>query len=127
MKSLYIKNNIHNNKEIASEHHVVYQYTCNRGDCNVTHPSYIGYTTCSINNRFKMHTQNSSSIKKHLQELHNINTIKTADLIPHVKILHKSADRRNLILTEAIYIKQERPNLNAQNEGSEKILKIFKH
>jgi hypothetical protein len=124
---LFIKNNVHNNNsETAKRHHVVYRYTCTRDGCN-TAPSYIGYTTCSVTERFRTHTQNSSSIKKHLQDVHNINRVTTAELVTDVEIIKGSNNKTDLIFLEAIYIKSLKPSLNSQNEGCDKILKIFKH
>ena len=76
------------NRETGQQHHCVYQYSCSRDRCNSTQ-TYIGYTTCIIFNRFKMHTQNSSSIKKHLSDSHQINKISTADLILNTKMCPK--------------------------------------
>ena len=66
VQNLFIKNNPHrNNNGIENKHNVVYRYICNRDGCNSA-PTYLGYTTCTVKNRFRMHTQNSSSIKKTL-------------------------------------------------------------
>jgi hypothetical protein len=128
VRNLFIKNNVHNNSgDVAKRHHVVYQYSCVRDSCNTTIPMYIGYTTCSVSERFRMHTQNSSSIKKHLQEHHGINKTTTAELLTDVKILKNSSSKTDLIFYEALLIKSLKPSLNAQNEGCDRILKIFKH
>lgn len=125
--NLFIKNRIHNKSTIEERDHVVYQWRCIKGGCNTANNCYIGMTTCSLKQRFSMHTQKSSSIYKHLHEAHNISKTTTAELIQSVRILMSSNDRRDLIFTEAILIKQLNPSLNAQNEGADRILKIFKH
>ena len=127
LSNLFIKNNIHsNNSDIASRHHVVYQYKCNRDGCNSTQ-TYIGYTSCTIKDRFRMHTQNCSSIKKHLQEYHRINKITTAELIPDIHILASAPVKRDLIFIEALYIKLLKPSLNSQTDFSDRMLKVFIH
>lgn len=127
LSNLFIKNNIHSNFDnIENRHHVVYQYFCSRDGCNTTH-SYIGYTTCTIANRFKMHTQNCSSIKKHLIQTHSITKISTNDLLADVKILKNCSDKRDLVIYEALLIKMHKPSLNSQTEFSDKLLKIFRH
>ena len=66
LKSLFIKNNSFADKDTNMQHHVVYQYSCPRDDCNATH-SYIGLTTCTVLNRFKCTRRNralSKSISK---------------------------------------------------------------
>ena len=127
LKNLFIKNNVHSkNRETGQQHHCVYQYSCSRDGCNSTQ-TYIGYTTCTIFNRFKMHTQNSSSIKKDLSDLHQKNKISAADLILNTKILKSVPCKRELLITEALYIKSLKPSLNSQTEFSDRILKIFTH
>ena len=93
--------------------------------CNSS--KYIGFTTCSLKERFRTHTQNSSSIKRHLSEAHNINRTTTVELLKYVTVLHRTQDKRDLIFSEALFIKMEKPLLNSQNDFSNKILKVFKH
>ena len=89
--------------------------------------SYIGYTTCSLYNRLGCHTQ-SGSIVSHLRETHGVSgTIPRRDLLASTTVLRSVMDKRKLVLSEAIHIKQDKPTLNAQNEGADKILNIFKH
>jgi len=125
LKDLIIKNRPHTNSELADRHGVVYQYYCSNVGC---HPfqSYIGYTTCTLSDRFRMHAVNGS-IKKHLVECHNYSRVTKAELLNSIKILRSCTTKQELIMTEAVLIKQERPTLNSQDEGAERILKIFKH
>ena len=124
---LFIRNKLYSGKiDIAERHHVVYQYTCPRDGCNSTQ-SYIGYTTSSVANRFKMHTQNCSSIKKHAKNTHNLNKVASVELLECVKILKQSPNKRELLFLEALCIKSFKPTMNAQSEFSDRILKIFKH
>ena len=109
----------------SDRHHVVYQYTCTRDGCNSS-PKYIGYTSTTVWERFGMHTQ-SGSIKKHLQEIHQIDRIPRKDLIKDVTILRSCPSKRDLMFTEAILIKSEKPSLNSQAEGCDRLLKLFKH
>ena len=126
LSNLFIKNNIHRVTDVADKHNVVYLWTCNRDGCDSTQ-TYLGFTTCTVRDRFRMHTQASSSIKKHLTDKHSINRVTTAELLTAVKILSISSDRRELVFTESLLIKSMAPRLNAQNEGFDKILKVFKH
>ena len=127
LRSLFIKNKITPEVPLEKKHHVVYQYKCNREGCNTFNPTYIGYTTCTLYDRFGMHTQGSSSIKKHLTEAHSVTRVARRDLLESVKVLKHITDKRQLIMTEAILIKELKPSLNTQAEGCSKILKIFKH
>jgi len=125
LKDLVIRNRPRVNTELAERHGVVYQYICSDVGC---HPSqtYIGYTTCTLADRFRMHAV-SGSIKKHLVDCHGYTRVTKAELLSGVKILRYGTSKRELIMTEAVLIKQERPTLNSQDEGADRILKIFKH
>jgi len=125
LHNLFIKNKPNLTKSTAQRSHVVYQYTCNQAGCNSAQ-SYVGYTTCTLAERFRMHTHNGS-IKKHLVEHHNFRNICKEDILAPTKILKSCTNRRELFITEAVLIKDLRPQLNSQDEGCDRILKIFKH
>ena len=125
LSKLFIKNKPITTIDASKEHHVVYQYTCDHESCNSAN-KYIGYTTTTLYQRFGCHTQNGS-IKKHLTEEHAATSLRRSDLIKNTKVLHRDNRRRDLIFIEALYIKELSPTLNAQDEGCDRILKIFKH
>ena len=126
LSNLLIKNNIHKSKtNIENRHYLLYQYFCKRDGCEAA--PYIGYTTFTLKNKFKMHTQNSSSTKKHLAASHNIAKVTTAVLLSDVKVIGYSIDKRNLIFLEAILIKNKTPTINSQKEGCDSLLKNFQH
>ena len=117
LSSLLIKNNLYKDN---SNSHVVYKYSCEK--CQ---PSkyYIGYTTTTLKQRALSHTQNGS-IKNHNTEEHH-KKIKTADILPHMSILHRSTIKSELQLAEALFIKNEKPPINNKNEGDTRILHIL--
>ena len=78
LKDMLIRNKMQLDRSKDKRHHVVYQYTCNMAGCSA--PQYIGYTTCTLYDRFGMHTQ-SGSIKKHLSEVHNIQRTPRRELL----------------------------------------------
>jgi len=123
--NLFIRNKPKSTQTGSERHHVVYQYTCNNDGCNSIN-TYIGYTTCTLNERFKMHAQHGS-IKKHLIEHHGFSKVCKGELLEATKVLRYCSDRRELFTTEALMIKDLRPSLNSQEEGSERLLKIFRH
>ena len=58
LRSLILRNNSHK-IEGSKRSHVVYKYKCSRQECQ---PSdvYVGYTECSLEDRFRNHSQNTS-------------------------------------------------------------------
>ena len=77
VKNLFIRNN--SNKP-DQPFNVVYQYTCNQGECTTSQSTYIGHTRTTIKDRFKQH----AAIKKHHQQIHNITG---SQMLPNVTIL----------------------------------------
>ena len=118
LRNLFIRNNT--NKPTA-KFNVVYQYTCDKEPCNSTQLSYIGHTTTTIKDRFKQH----SSIKKHHRDAHNTN-ITGSQMTPNVRIIATNHTRQDLIILEALLIKQNKPIINIQTGDFNRILKIFK-
>ena len=84
---------------------------------------YIGYTQTSLKQRATRHAQHGSILT------HNIQThqhkIKTNEILENTTILYKSQFKQELLLAEALYIKQLNPYINAQREGLFAILQIF--
>ena len=54
VKNLFIRNN--SNKP-DQPFNVVYQYTCNQGECTTSQSTYIGHTRTTIKDRFKQHVR----------------------------------------------------------------------
>ena len=118
LKQLVINNKFHPPKE---DFNVVYRYKCTQEEC---HSSYIGYTEATVKERMRNHAQNGSIIK-HLREVHDIRKIATTEMMKSVEILARGNTKNELLILEALFIKELKPNLNEQEEGRDRILKIF--
>ena len=116
LKNIIITNNPH---KPTCRFNVVYQYTCNLGECNSL--TYIGYTEQTLEERFRQH----QSVKKHIREIHNIARIKTSELLESVEILHRGRSKQELLVMEALFIADRKPPLNSQEEGRDRVLNIF--
>ena len=81
--------------------HVVYQYKRVMADSNFF--TYIGSTTCSWYESFKMHTQTDSFLQ-HLLDVHNINRVPRRQLLDKTEVIAIDRDKRYLKL-EALLIK----------------------
>jgi hypothetical protein len=69
------------------------------------------------------HAQNGS-IQQHHLDVHTTK-IKTSEILENVKVLHRAHEKNELLIAEALHIKQEDPPLNNQREGETRILHIF--
>ena len=118
IKNLFIRNNPH--KDVSS--HVVYQYSCPRAGCQPAQ-TYIGYTECSLTDRVRNHAQNGA-IRNHSFEEHNTK-ITTNEILQATTVLRHFTVKEELLIAEALLIKQENPTLNGQREGEARILSIF--
>lgn len=118
LSQLFLKNNQHK-KEFFN---VVYMYTCDNDRCQPDQ-SYIGYTTSTLRQRMTFHAQNGS-IKEHNNVQHNKKSV-TKDLLNNTKILGAFPNKQELIIAEALMIKQHKPTINSQQEFSSTTLHIF--
>lgn len=96
-------------------------YKCDRLPCKEANISYIGHTTTTLKDRLKQHT----SIKRHYREEHNIN-ITGSQMINNTNTLIQLHNKQDLIIMEALLIKQHKPIINIQTEDFNRTLKIFK-
>ena len=116
---LFIKNNIHKDQ---ADSHVVYRYDCPRDVCQQSQ-FYIGYTTTTLKQRMTFHVQNGA-IATHHKDIHSAKT-RTADLLENTIILFRSSEKTDLVIAEAVLIKEHCPPLNGQREGETRNLRIF--
>ena len=119
LKSIFIHNKPKRETTIGSQFNVVYRYTCDKSECNSLH-SYIGYTEQTVHDRFRQH----QSVLKHIREVHHTRQ-SINDILQCVSILHRGRNKQELLILEALSIAAHSPTLNSQEEGRDRILKIF--
>ena len=68
---------------------------------------YIGHTTTTVKERIKQH----SSVKRHHKETH-LENITGSMILPDISILARTSNKIDLILLEALLIKQHKPIIN---------------
>jgi len=122
LKNLLISNNV-KPTSLEDQCNVVYKYNCPDDGCSSTESIYIGYTTNTLKTRMSQHHY-YGSIRKHSEEKHKIR-ISYDNIIRNTKNLKKDQNKEDLIILEALLIKSQVPNINMQEEGSYRILKIF--
>jgi hypothetical protein len=122
LKNLLIKNNNHTKVEIGRESHVVYQYSCPHEGCK-PFQRYIGYTECALVDRLRNHTQHGA-ILSHNLDIHKTK-INTNSILLSTIILRKLHKKEDLLIAEALLIKENNPLMNGQREGEIRVLKIF--
>jgi hypothetical protein len=118
VKSLFIKNNGHSSN---ANNNVVYQYNCPEDGCNAI--SYIGYTTCTVAQRFYAHAQ-TGSIRLHNKNAH-ASKPPTRKLLESTSIIYRGKNKQELTIAESLLIKENKPALNIQDEQFSRVLAIF--
>ena len=119
LRNIIIKNN--QNPSIVDSN-VVYMYKCPEDGCN-TFSEYIAHSTNKIRDRLQQHTY-KGSIKDHVLQ-HN-KVLNLEHCINNTEIIAKNNNRQELIILEALLIKQKKPLINIQTDNFSTVLNIFK-
>ena len=102
--NVVMKNNLSNT--LLSDNlrsHVVYEFVCPVGVCSSSKTSYIGMTNCTLSERMSGHRY-KGAIFDHFRRVHN--TQPTVDeLVNSSKIIYFCDNRKNLLIFEALLIK----------------------
>ena len=126
-KNLKLKDISLTPKQVATpfedQANVVYQYQCPHNGCKTIESFYIGYTTNTLKTRMTQHFT-SGAIRKHHELDHGFRPTKES-ILKNTKIIDRAPCREDLMLKEALYIKQIKPIINKKDEGIVKTLKIF--
>ena len=109
---LLLRNSPQAKTEELQKSHVVYRFTCNKGNCEVLPSTYIGMTTTRLSRRLTFHLT-SGAPRKHLQEKHG-RKITRKILEENTTIITSCQDTRRLSILEALHIKKTNPALNIQ-------------
>ena len=101
----------------------VYQLICPNVDCLLRKMNYIGSTTTTLSMRLTMHLTNGA-IREHQIGTHHSN-LAGEHIVNNTSILRKQNDINRLVINEAILIKLEKPEINCQDTGISRTLKLF--
>ena len=93
---------------------VVYRFKCTSGDCATRNVYYIGHTTTSLSRRLTMHLQEGGP-KMHLWTQHKTRLTRQL-LTDNTTIVMTCHDKRRLMATETILIRDTAPIINAQTK-----------
>ena len=109
---LLLKNSPKEDENPLQRSHVIYRFTCTKGNCAALQSSYIDMTTVKLGNRLTNHRYLGAP-KNHMKNEHRINITKE-DLETNTEVLASCNDPRRLPILEALYIKELNPSINIQ-------------
>ena len=102
----------HQEQDALQRSHVIYRYSCKRGNCAALPTTYIGMTTMKLADRLKSHKY-AGAPKNHMRHEHHENITKE-HLEGNTEVLASCNDKKRLQILEALYIKEIKPTLNVQ-------------
>ena len=94
------------------EANVVYQYTCNIGECIHLNSRYIGQTSKKLAIRLSQHVQ-SGAIKEHHMSTHQ-RELTRGHLNENTITLDRQSQYSRRLISEALYIQSLKPSINIQ-------------
>ena len=105
---------------------IVYEYNCKIGECKhlpKNKAAYTGLTTCTISRRLSNHLQ-KGAILEHCKNNHHCK-LSRKELEESTTIRYLENDRNRLCILEALIIRQEDPEINKQDTGQCRTLKLY--
>ena len=106
--------------------HLIYDFTCKAGDCMhlpQQQVRYSGLTTCTISRRLSFHLQ-KGAIRTHYESCHDRN-ITREEIVAMTTARCYERDVRRLEILEALIIRCEDPEINKQDTGKCRVLKLY--
>ena len=125
-RNLIMKNNLSPKLRDLARTNLIYDFTCKTGECKhlpTLKVRYSGLTTCTLSRRLSLHIQNGA-IRKHYESSHNRN-ITRSEIVAMTKARYYQRDVRKLEILEALIIQSEAPEINRQDTGKVKLLKLY--
>ena len=125
-RDIFMKNNLGPKLRDLAKTHAVYEFKCNIGECQHlprSKTAYPGLTTCTLSRRLSYHLQNGA-ILKHSLDAHG-RKITRKEIVDSTRIRYIERDWNRLEILESIIINDEDPEINRQDTGKRRILKLY--
>ena len=124
--NLVMKNNLSPKLRELARTNLIYDFTCTTGECMhlpIQQRRYSGLTTCTLSKRLTFHIQ-KGAIRKHFESCHGRN-ITRAEIVAMTKARCYERDFCRLEILESLIIQREDPEINRQDTGKCRVLKLF--
>ena len=124
-RDLIMKNNLTPKLRDLARTNLIYDFTCSMDECAhlpTRQVRYTGLTTCTTSRRLSLHLQNGA-IRKHFESVHG-RPINREEIVSMTKARYYMSDVRKLEILEALIIRLEDPELNKQDTGKVRFLKL---
>ena len=124
-RSLVMKNNLTPKLRELARTNLIYDFTCSIDACKhlpTRQVRYSGLTTCTLSRRLSLHLQ-KGAILKHCQSEHG-RSITRDEIVSMTRARYYVSDVRRLEILEALIIRLEDPEVNKQDTGKVRFLKL---
>ena len=124
-RDLIVKNNLSPKLRELARTNLIYDFTCTIDGCKhlpLRQVRYSGLTTCTLSRRLSFHLQNGA-IKKHFESAHG-RVPTREEIVSMTKARYYERDVRRLEILEALIIRLEDPEVNKQDTGKVRFLKL---
>ena len=124
-RDLIVKNNLSPKLRELARTNLIYDFTCTIDGCKhlpLRQVRYSGLTTCTLSRRLSFHLQNGA-IKKHFESVHG-RVPTREEIVSMTKARYYERDVRRLEILEALIIRLEDPEVNKQDTGKVRFLKL---
>ena len=125
-RDLVMKNNMSPKLRDLARTHLIYDFTCKTGECKhlpQQQVRYSGLTTCTLSRRLSLHLQ-KGAMRTHYESCHG-RSITRAEIVAMTKARYYERDVRRLEILEALIIRCEDPEINKQDTGNCRVLKLY--
>ena len=125
-RDLVMKNNLGNKVRELAKTNVIYDINCQKGGCEHLprrNSRYSGLTTCTLSRRLTFHLQDGAVQRHCIQKHEEKVTRKEIELF--TKIRYQERDTNRLEVLESLIIYFEDPEINKQDTGKVRILKLY--
>ena len=125
-RNLVMRNNMTKKPRELAKTNAIYQFQCKKGDCEHLPPrsgAYSGLTTNTVSRRLSYHLQ-SGAIRQHSEETQGTKIRRNG--IEHLtRVRYVERDTNRLEILEALIINAEDPEINRQDTGKVRTLKLY--
>ena len=121
--SMVMKNSPRKDIPALQKTNVIYEFTCNTGNCEFQPSKYIGCTVTTLSRRLTMHLS-AGGPHNHMKNVHKT-TLNRQQLVDQTKIINHNIDRNRLEILEALIIQKTKPSINNQATGQARTLHLM--
>ena len=124
--NMVMKNNLGPKPRELAKTHVIYDIRCKKGVCEHLpdrNTTYTGLTKCTMSRRLSFHLQDGAFQRHHVEQHLVKITRKQIESATKTRYIERDANRLSIL--ESLIIHYENPEINKQDTGTKRTLKLY--